>query len=103
MNEAMAVCARHRWIDFSDNPARDVEDCGREVHRHPEADKATSIRRGNLEQRHVNRQPSTCQKARDLLYRDGHVVELAAACQTAHFATNKKNPMAVVSMRNSFD
>jgi hypothetical protein len=67
MDEAVAVRARHLWIDFGDDHARNAEDRGREVHRHPEADKATSIRRGNLEQRHVDRQPSARQKTRHLL------------------------------------
>src|SRR5262245_53377172 len=55
MDEALAVGARHRWIDFRDNHARDTQDRGCEVHRHPEADKAPSVRRGNLKQCHVDR------------------------------------------------
>ena len=32
MDEAVPVGARHRWIDLRDNPTRDAQDRGREVH-----------------------------------------------------------------------
>src|SRR5262245_2703154 len=32
MDEALSVRARHCWIDFGDNHARDAQDRGREVH-----------------------------------------------------------------------
>src|SRR5215813_9938615 len=41
-------------------------------------------------------------RPRHLLQRDGHVVELAAACQTAHFGANEKDSMTIVSARSAF-
>src|SRR5262249_13416178 len=43
MNKALAVGARHRWIDLRDYGARDAQDRGREIHGHSEADKASGI------------------------------------------------------------
>src|SRR5215467_1875505 len=48
MNHALAMRARHRWIDLRDNGARDAQDRGGKIHRHPEADEASGIRGGNL-------------------------------------------------------
>src|SRR5215475_10675683 len=86
MHEALAVGARHCWIDLRDCRARDTQDCWREVHGYAEADKAPSVWRRNLEQRHVDRQPSARQQTGYLLQRDGHVVELATGSQTTHVA-----------------
>src|SRR6516164_10992413 len=97
MNHALAMRARHRWIDLRDNGARDAQDRGREIHGHSEADKAPGIRRGNLKQCHVDREPSARQQSRYLFQRDGHVVQLPAARQTAHFAADEKCSMAVSS------
>src|SRR5512140_3127922 len=91
MDQALAVRAWHRWIDLRDNRSRDAQDRGREVDGHAEAYKAPSIRRGNLKQRHVDRKPSARQKSRHLLQRDGYVVQLAAARQTALDGGRVKN------------
>ena len=97
MDEALAVGARHRRIDLGDDAARDAQDRRCEVDGHAEADEAAGIRRGNLKQGHVDRQPSARQKFRHLLQRDRHVVELAATRQAAHFAADEKRPMAIAS------
>src|SRR5215472_1757782 len=67
MNKALAVGARHRRIDLRDNRARNAQNCGREIHGHPEADEAPRIRRGNLKQSHIDRQPSAGQQSRYFL------------------------------------
>src|SRR5215467_9438436 len=64
MSKALAVGARHRGIDLRDNHARNTQDCGREIHGHPEADEAPGVRRRNLKQSHVDRQPSAGQQSR---------------------------------------
>src|SRR5262245_13587752 len=103
MHQALAVGARHCGIDLGDSCARDTQDSRREVHGHAKADKAPSVRWRNLKQRHVDRQPSARQQTGYLLQRDGHVVELAAASQTAHFAANEKGSMAIVSAGSTFN
>src|SRR5262249_33747575 len=95
MNEALAMGARHRWIDLRDHGTRNAQNCRREIHGHPEADEAPGIRRGNLKQSHVDRQPSAGQQSRYLLQRDGHVVQLPTACQITHFAADEKCSMVV--------
>src|SRR5262245_6293046 len=77
MTRALAVGARHRWIDLRDNRARNAQDCGREIHGHPEADEAPRIRRGNLKQSHIDRQPSAGQQSRYFFQRDRHIVQLS--------------------------
>src|SRR5215472_18771043 len=101
MNEALAMGARHRWIDLRDHGTRNAQNCWREIHGHPEADEAPGVRRGNLKQSHVYRQPSAGQQSRYFLHRDGHVVQLPAARQTAHVAADEKCPMAVSSARTA--
>src|SRR5262249_40912593 len=101
MHKALAMGTRHCWIDFCDSRAHDAQDCWCEVHRNAEADKAPSVWWRNLEQRHVDRQPSACKQTRHLLQRNGHVVELATGRQTAHFAADEKGPMAIVSARST--
>ncbi len=97
MNEALAAGARHRRIDLGDDPARDAQDRRCEVDGYPKANEAAGIRRGNLKQRYVDRQPSARQKFWHLLQRDGHVVELAALRQSAHFTADEKRPMPIAS------
>src|SRR5512133_1230719 len=97
MHKALAVGARHCRIDLRDSCARDTQDCWREIHRHAETDKPPSVWRRNLEQRHVDRQPSARQQTGYLLQGDGYVVKLATGGQTAHFAADEKGPMAIVS------
>src|SRR5262245_39966626 len=89
MNHALAVGARHRWIDLSDNGACNAQYCRGEIHGNTEADKAPGIRRRNLKQSHVDGQPSAGQQSRYLFQRDGHVVQLPAAGQTSHVAPEK--------------
>jgi hypothetical protein len=103
MHKGLAVGARHCWINLSDSRACDAQDCRRKIHRHAESDKPPSVRRRNLKQRYVDRQPSGLQQPRHLLQRDGHVVELAGSSQTAHFGADEKGPMAVVSARSTFN
>src|SRR5262245_57775957 len=79
MNEALAMGAWHCWIDLRDHGTRNAQNCRREIHGHPEADEAPRVRRGNLKQSHVDRQPSASQQSRYLLQRNGHVVQLPAA------------------------
>src|SRR5262245_13902331 len=100
MHEALAVGARHGWIDLCDNRARDAQDCWREIHGNAEADKAPSVWRRDLEQRRVDRQPSARQQTGYFLQRDGHVVELAAASQTPDIAADEEDSMAIVSAGN---
>src|SRR5262245_24883300 len=49
MHKALAVGARHCWIDLCDRPPRDAQDCWCEIHGYAEADKAPSVWRRNLE------------------------------------------------------
>ncbi len=95
MDEALAVGARHRRIDLRDHAARDAEHRRREVHGHPEADEAAGIGRGDLKQRHVDRQQPARQERRHLLEGDGHIVELAAAREASDVAADEEHPMAV--------
>src|SRR5262249_24572136 len=95
MNEALAMGARHRWIDLRDHGTRNAQNCRREIHGHPKADETPGVRRGNLKQSHVDRQPSAGQQSRYLLQRDGHVLQLPTARQIAHFAADEKCSMVV--------
>src|SRR5262245_21861370 len=101
MDEALAVGAWHRRIDFGDDAASDPEDRGCKIHGHAEADEASGIRRRNLKQCHVDRQPSARQKFRHLLQRDWHVIELAATRHAAHFAADETHPVAIASMAST--
>ena len=67
VDEALAVGAGHRRIDLGDDAACNTQDRGREIHRHAETDEAAPIGRGDLKQRHVDRQLSARQELRYVL------------------------------------
>ena len=67
VDEALTVGAGHRRVYLSDDVACNTQDRGGEIHRHTETYEAAPIGRGDLKQRHVDRQLSTCQELRHVL------------------------------------
>ena len=97
MHETLAVGAGHRRVDLGDRLARHGEHRGREIDGHAQADEAARIRRGDLEHRHVDWQPTACQESRHLFQTDRHVVEPSATGQVAHVAADEERPVAIAS------
>jgi hypothetical protein len=58
VGEALAMRARHRRVHFGDHATRPAQDRRRKIHGHAKADEAARIRRGNLKQGEIDRQPS---------------------------------------------
>ena len=92
MDEALAVGARHRRVDLGDDVPRDAEYRGGQIHGDAQADEAARVRRGDLEQGDIDRQPARRQQLRHLLQANRHVLELIAGRRGRARRCRRKTP-----------